>query len=190
MTTIVGYHGAALSNKNNILENGFESNERSDHWLGQGIYFYDDEDLAKWWAETKYLKKYNTSICVIKAEIQAELSQVLNLDKPKGIDYLFAKIKILTKSKTKVEISDNPITNLCFVLDYIKIEFGIAIVKLTFFKDKTSYGSVNIEEFEKNNFPLPLSVTYKEIQICVSDNTFIKRKECTQEILAPVKRRW
>ena len=52
---IVGYHGTTSSAQESIENHGLDPNlveKRDDHWLGQGVYFYDDFDLAKWWAET------------------------------------------------------------------------------------------------------------------------------------------
>lgn len=45
----IGYHGTCLRYRHNIEKNGLdpeECNQRNDHWLGQGVYFFDDYDHA------------------------------------------------------------------------------------------------------------------------------------------------
>lgn len=56
MQKIIGYHGTKAKNVNPILKNGFIIAPKKDgdnHWLGHGIYFYSDYELADWWARTK-----------------------------------------------------------------------------------------------------------------------------------------
>ena len=41
----IGYHGTCSKHKDSIESNGFDPakcNYRADHWLGQGVYFFDD----------------------------------------------------------------------------------------------------------------------------------------------------
>lgn len=75
MRELVGYHGTKSSNVSDIIS--------SNHWLGHGIYFFTDFELAEWWAKTKvekHNKKYHTKdkASVIKAEIQAD--KIVDLD--------------------------------------------------------------------------------------------------------------
>ena len=50
---ITGYHGTSSRHAESIAKNGLDpdkTHERLNHWLGQGVYFYEDFGLAKWWA--------------------------------------------------------------------------------------------------------------------------------------------
>jgi hypothetical protein len=50
-----GYHGTTLEAATNIVNNkDFEREEREWHWLGQGVYFWQDAPLRAWeWAQHK-----------------------------------------------------------------------------------------------------------------------------------------
>jgi hypothetical protein len=50
---LLGFHGTEYRNLNKIISNEFIPYKRLDHWLGQGIYFYENFDLAKWWVSKK-----------------------------------------------------------------------------------------------------------------------------------------
>ena len=43
---IEGYHNTERSNVEDILKNGFQPKFNEKHWLGQGIYFFSDVDIA------------------------------------------------------------------------------------------------------------------------------------------------
>ena len=50
---ITGYHGTSSRHAESIAKNGLDpdkTHERPNHWLGQGVYFYENFGLAKWWA--------------------------------------------------------------------------------------------------------------------------------------------
>ena len=54
----IGYHGTCSKHKDSIESNGFDPakcNYRADHWLGQGVYFFDDYEKALWWSATAVL---------------------------------------------------------------------------------------------------------------------------------------
>ena len=39
---IVGYHNTESDNVDDIIANGFVCKKNEKHWLGQGIYFFND----------------------------------------------------------------------------------------------------------------------------------------------------
>lgn len=47
------YHGTIKRYKNSILKNGLTLSDREDNYLGTGVYFYDDSQLAVKWARNK-----------------------------------------------------------------------------------------------------------------------------------------
>jgi hypothetical protein len=180
MTSIItGYHGTHIKYVNSILSEGFKSNEREDHWLGQGIYFYADFELAKWWAEKKF-NRFRKTAAIIYVEIKAESKDILDLDTLSGYNFFLTEIKqILSKLKISFKFPvDKRIENLCFALDLLKNELGINVIIRTFSKKNPSYGGHKISDFEKNYFNLPYDFVYLEKQICVTNNTVVSLKEC------------
>lgn len=176
-----GYHGAHLQSVERILQDGFIAKERSDHWLGQGIYFYTDFELAKWWSEKKF--KVPSEVAVIAIKLEFEQSKLLDLDKVSGINRFVKGLKEVLKNLTykvvfKCDTEDDIIRNFCFVLDLIKEHLKIEVVIMTFHKDNPSYGRYDLKEVHEKIFPLPLSLTYKERQICITNNSCITHKEC------------
>ena len=50
--TLVGYHGTKIENVEQILKNGFKmskSKENNLEWLGDGVYFWEDDYYAVQW---------------------------------------------------------------------------------------------------------------------------------------------
>jgi hypothetical protein len=176
--THIGYHGTELQYVDEILKKGFTHRIRDDHWLGQGIYFYTDLELAKWWANTKF-KKLDRQPAVIKVVIEVDDTAFLDLDTVAGMDFFFNKSKeLLSDMSFGVRVEDNLYKNLCFALDYLKEMEDIQVVRYTFSKDSPSYGIQRIADFEKQYFKLPRDFAYHETQICVSENDLIVHKIC------------
>jgi hypothetical protein len=186
--SIIGYHGTEIRNVDKILRSEFVSIERPDHWLGQGIYFYEDLSLAKWWAEKKFKRVYSQA-AVVQVEILVDDSNLLNLDSKDGMDKFFREIKkILHKSTISFKFEDDRRTeNFCFALDLLKGELGISVIIRSFLRHSPSYGEQNINVFEKDFFNLPHDFAYLEKQICVSINENIKSKQC---IYPPRRTTW
>lgn len=183
---IIGYHGTKASKKDLIIKNGFKIPERKkedNYWLGHGIYFFSDYELAEWWAITKVNRhriKYGSKDfpCVIRAEIRAE--NVLDLDNPFALNQFFFWCH---ESASKEIIPSGVVLDFdmgdgqekakqrerCFWLDYIKEEKDISVIIYTFSKKNPSYGN--------HHHMKDVGLYYNEKQICVSDNKFIVHKE-------------
>lgn len=189
---ITGYHGTTDHNAKKILDNGFRvkevKNRIPNHWLGQGIYFYNLEELARYWGMTKsrsILKKYGHDCkeAVFKADMLSDKNLVLDLDDNKDVEK-FAKYyqtisahskdgKLFRFDATK-NIDPKKIENgdialeierrtRCFVLDLMKNQYNYAIIMATF--EKSSPGYTRCEA--------ALGINYKEKQICVTENKYI-----------------
>ncbi|MFA9211072.1 MAG: hypothetical protein ACEQR5_04560 [Moraxellaceae bacterium] len=146
--------------------------------MGQGIYFYTDFELAKWWADTKF-KKLGKQPAVIKAVIEVDENAFLDLDTVSDMNFFFNTIKdLFSDMSISFRFQDNQYKNLCFALDFLKEIEDIKVVRYTFSKDDPSYGSQRITAFEKHYFKLPRDFAYHETQICVSENDLIAQKIC------------
>ena len=81
-----GYHGTSKEAYYEIKKHGFKNTHRNDHWLGQGIYFFqDDLDKAEWFSTQCKSVKYGKGVpCVIKAVIKVEEKRFLNMCSSNG----------------------------------------------------------------------------------------------------------
>ena len=58
---INAYHATDQKCLDWILKKGFIYKPNKDHWLGNGVYFFIEYELARWWSSTKH-KKYGEKI--------------------------------------------------------------------------------------------------------------------------------
>lgn len=97
MGKFTAYHGTKSCFTESILKNNFvikKPKKKDNHWLGHGVYFFDEYELAHWWAETKTAvqnKKYSRDdkACVIEAEILYGKSIDLDTIKGRIVSFLF-----------------------------------------------------------------------------------------------------
>ena len=193
MGKFTAYHGPKSCFTESILKNNFvikKPKKKDNHWLGHGVYFFDEYELAHWWAETKTAvqnKKYSRDdkACVIEAEILYGKS--IDLDTIKGRNSFFSFWKQYEKEIVKKGIvldfsmgdEDDRIIQerkRCFALDCFKKEKKIDVLIYTFTRKDPVY--------EKSKYNLKvasdLGLEYKEKQICVSDPARImNRKDVT-----------
>ena len=187
VVTVEGFHGTDVKNVDAILNMEFTATTRTDHWLGQGIYFYSDYHLALWWIKKKLKSTYGHSCAVIQAKMECEEGTFLDMDSVFGLDYFLREIDSILASEAKelsIKFTQDTVRNLCFALDLLKTFRGIKLIAMTFHKDNPSYAAENVEAFKKSHFPLPESITYRERQICASSNDIIRSKTC----VFPMKR--
>ena len=55
------YHATDQKCLDGILKEGFICKPNKEHWLGNGVYFFIEYELALWWSSTKH-KKYGEKI--------------------------------------------------------------------------------------------------------------------------------
>lgn len=71
-----GYHTTLTIYKESILKEGFRPSNKEDDWLGEGVYFWDNIENAKWW------KRKGDVIprCIFVCRLNCELENYLDLD--------------------------------------------------------------------------------------------------------------
>lgn len=178
----VVYHGTASNNLeeliNEIVTNGFVYKYRDNHWLGQGIYFFDKYEWAERWAKQPI--NFNKDKCVFSARIFCRDNEFLDLDSVKvqyKVSEYIKKIndEIYLKSN-EIFFNDDINKRRCFYLDIIKKEYNYKILKHSFVIDNN------------NDITRDIGLNVVQIQYCVSDNTCIFDASVLKKIPA-VKRK-
>ncbi len=105
------YHATKRDNITDILTEGFKtsiSTNKKEHWLGKGIYFYEDLYYAVEWCylglknQNKNLEILKEKFGIIKVEIDTDNFKILDLNSGIGYD-TFRKIVHTIKDKCSKE---------------------------------------------------------------------------------------
>lgn len=100
------YHGTSLENATNIDLNGFKASDKTDTYLGYGVYFFEASEWHAWkWAES--IRKYENPV-VFKATI--DLGKCLDLHNYEH-RALLKKVGDKIKGRGKEPLSDGEVIN-------------------------------------------------------------------------------
>jgi len=175
------FHGTDISNVDSIIKGGFICKPNKQHWLGNGVYFYLDYSLAKWWT-TNPTNKFGVNVrngAVIKCKISIKEKYVLDLrtlkDYTKCVDiyrneflpFLF-RGKIDSKDKTTIDTK----TLRCTYCDYLNIQYKYKLIIGTFYLPTQPYMPK-----EYGTFFETFNISYIESQICLFDTKAIINME-------------
>jgi hypothetical protein len=194
------YHGTTSDSKNSIRKYGFDTKytkHRNDHWLGNGVYFFQYELLAQWWALNCAKQKNNLFDGLIyTADITVEKSKFADLDNYDDIKkfqqfllYFIADIEENVSFAYKIDLNKSEsiqkIRGVFF--DRFKTKYGYYVLKKTFTKTNSKYiglnlSSINVEIL--NTFADALNFYILETQYCVSNKSCIKNIRCSSVIKA------
>lgn len=187
---ITGYHGTIEEYAPLIEENGFDpkfSKKRDDHWLGQGVYFFDKEDLATWWAKNVQKNFYDKCniLCdtvVYTVDIAVHKNQYSDLDSYLKISefwrFLLESIEYFNKLPFAfgIKLHEKNISKVrATFFDKYKETYNYLVLKKTFSKSQASYiasASNKIVDF----LAKALNVFILEPQYCVSSKNCIEIK--------------
>lgn len=184
-----GYHSTAKENALCILSDGFclpnmdttgtqdIDNRFFNYWLGAGIYFYEDEDVAKWWS-SKPSKTFGTAgdHIILKSEIYPK--RVLDLRKVSSWNQLIKFFDEFMKrlgKKVVVEESDgkNHEYNIrCIFFNWLQSSIHCDMIIAAFNQNEFAYldkGEYSIGE--------EMDIYYTEVQYCVYDPYIIKNTQ-------------
>lgn len=179
----LGYYGTCSKYQYSIETEGFDpdkSKYRDDHWLGQGIYFFDDYEKSLWWAKTISSQNNNCGSIVFESLIEATDDVVLNLDDNHQLDAFMTEILHLLEDIQKECPEKMPIFEeknfraVCF--DYYKQTKGISVIIGTFRKDIAGYTTKRNSRDKKTQKKIMniIGIQFNERQICVSQKNCIK----------------
>ena len=170
MKTYKGYHGTVSNYAKKIETDGFTikpSKPEDDHWLGHGIYFYEDYEDARYWAESKSKKKQQTPV-VYKATLEANDEDIFDLDIKMNViklaEYEEEYSKFLKEMGIIIKGTDKQYR--CTLLDSYKKEFAIMIISYTF-ENRWSWT-------ENNTKSKVIDIKFKKKQLCATNSSVIK----------------
>lgn len=174
--SIIGYHATDSNNVDDIIKNDFTFRRNKKHWLGNGIYFYLDPSLAKWWA-TNPSKVFGDPIknsSIIKCVFKISDERFVNLRKLDHYNFFIkAYNEYLQELTVKGTAKPNDINVLrCSVCDYIANTYNIQAILGVFNMFKQPYLHPNYMNTYKE-----LKLLYPETQLCVFDQSIIEKKE-------------
>lgn len=182
----VGYHGTCSKYRYSIEKNGLDpgkSKYREDHWLGQGVYFFDDYKKAQWWAAAISSRNKNYGRLIYKSIIEAPDEEVLDLDDNNQLDYFMTDTLKTVEAIEKECPRTMPIFTdekfRAFFFDYFKVSRGISVIIGTFQKDAAGYTTKRSRDELKKQREIMniIGIRFKEKQICVSKKECIKVTE-------------
>lgn len=104
---ILCYHGTSLeyAESINFTKTYQFGSRRDDHWLGFGVYFFEEDlEQAKMWAKSRY--KYETT-ATLETIIRSKRNLILNLNSRIGIQKLETYLTTLEREhKIEIEVDD------------------------------------------------------------------------------------
>ncbi len=173
------YHGTDYEIAQAIEREGFIIKKNDEHWLGNGIYFYIDDTLAKWWT-TNPTKKHGSVInnpAIIKSALVVPNEHVLDLRKKDDFNKLIVW-EAEYRSKFMEYASGDEINinkYRCALFDDIFCRRSIDVIICGFDSKEQPYNDNRMVELLNK-----LKIAYTEVQVCV-------RIECQKERLTIVE---
>ena len=174
INTYIGFHATDIKYAKLIIENEFLVKPNDMQWLGQGIYFYLDKELAKWWT-TRPSRRFGCNIknaAIIEAKIQCSKDTCFDMRDVKV--YRIAE-KLFTEYFGEIYDNldiDTPIgidKLKCSFFDWLKARYLINVIIGVFSDNEKAY-------LESTNLSI-IHMTFGEVQLCVTDNTCIIEKK-------------
>ena len=170
------YHGTDRKVAENIKNEGFRIKPSTEHWLGNGIYFYTDYDLAKWWT-TNPSQKFGSRIhepVIIRGELDENIysKKILNLLKLQ--DYI-TYVEIFQNEFWKMFKKFNPYnaTDIkkirCAYCDFLSGMHGYKVIIGNFVNLNQPYNPQLHYKLIEN-----MRLSYSEIQVCVFEQNIIR----------------
>ena len=170
---ILAYHGTDYSIAQKIIIEGFKFKRNPEHWLGNGIYLFQDYSLASWWTtqpSAKFGSKVETP-AIISCNIKTSDDKILNLLKLE--DYVqFSEIfedEFYPIYQTRHPHKAPSWKQLrCAYCDYLCMTYDLDVIIGNFNKQNQPYlPPKHNNEFDK------FLLHYTEVQICVFNSNVI-----------------
>lgn len=169
MVDLVLYHGTDLGSAQKIEKEGFRFFHNPNHWLGNGIYFYFDRDLAKWWT-THPTKQFGHEIetpTIITCKARYEENRICDIRKLADYYWLVERFQYYVEN---IFSQFYPVDSIgkketgCLFFDWLFSSRERDVVIGNFYlPDQPYLPNISSSKFKE------LSLEYTEVQVCVSD---------------------
>ena len=180
--TLVGYHGTKIENVEQILKNGFKmskSKENNLEWLGDGIYFWEEDYYAVQWniidierhnkeKNINSLKEY----AIMKSIIKANKTKIFDISSPEG-SIIYQKLKEKLINRLIREGYENYVDRLSKKSSKYWIDL---LQRNNFFNEFDIVTAVYKDEKNVENFKDDIILNVQK-QICVKNRNCIKETE-------------
>ena len=164
------YHGTDFNIAQKICKEEFICKENLEHWLGNGIYFFTDESLAKWWT-TKPSRKFGHDIAqsaIIKCDLEVNKENVLDITTIDGYNICLETFDYFWRKY----VSKNPpvtVTDFrrlrCAFFDWVMKTQNIDVIIVSFHLPNQPYiKKIADLIFDKFN------ISYGEVQVCLKQD--------------------
>ncbi|PFC81038.1 hypothetical protein CN272_27980 [Bacillus anthracis] len=173
------YHGTDEESSIDILSDGFKifSDNRDDHWLGNGVYFFrEDETQALFWAQNKVRKveKLNGKpAVVIRALIAVNSDNYLNMDSRDGLDIFEKHIE-----QTEKELKESGL-QITFKNENQQRHYFMNLLPDKYHVIKRTF-NVNSKKYDSNKHLADMKLWLNGEQICIRNLSTIKNIKVTR----------
>jgi len=173
--TLTLYHGTDFSSAQRICGDSFTCRKNSEHWLGNGVYFFTDKALAEWWTGNP-TNKFSARIedpAIVTCELTISSDYVLDISTLEGykeyaalFDDFLGNYPDEAKRKMKDNIKIKEVRNQlrCAFFDYISLLYDKALIIAPFHLPGQPYLPKEHEYLKE------FCISYTEVQVCLSEN--------------------
>lgn len=165
------YHATDRKCLDGILKEGFIYKPNKEHWLGNGVYFFIEYELARWWYKTEH-KNFGQKIknpIIIEVTLNVDSDNMVDFRILNDYNWIAHKYNQFINEIFEYGTPTQPINYnklRCSFFDWISNAYKIKVVIGSFSKYKSSY--------LKSNLPIKFQLPYIEYQVCVYDNSIIQ----------------
>lgn len=168
------FHGTIGTYANEILENRSfrKGNLRRDHWLGQGVYFFrEDQKQAMIWADYKVRgtrELHGQDSVVVKAVLRVMRDEFFNLDSREDLEkferfVMESLIESKEKHGLRIDENQNPHVIRCALCDQLPDQYKL--IQMTFL--------VASKKLDSNPYFRMMGIQQHGVQLCVRDTSII-----------------
>lgn len=178
---ITAYHGTDLKIAHNICNTGFKIGYNEKHWLGNGVYFFIDYDLADWWTSnpSKTFGSLITQPSILQVEIDCPENEILDLrslNNYREFTQIYIDDFLPDVYKGVFDFSYKDSQKLrCAFCDYLFEEYHLSGIIGNFHTPWQSYLPSGYHNIRKK-----LNLYYIETQLCLFDTSKIIKKTILQ----------
>ncbi len=132
--TEMGYHGTNQESAESIMSSCYNQSRGNDHWLGDGVYFFNSEKMAFEWCKSEGYKHKWEAYAILLNQLRVKQKEILDLRNPDEADFFHSYRDLLIERIRKGEFSvrarnrndlDGLIFNeLCSVIPYKMLILG------------------------------------------------------------------